>query len=121
MDRYYSAAAGASFFVWSFVVLFLSCRVLLCCGVVLVVSCVVLFLLCVCVFDLFFFLQTSWVALRGKEICSLPSIIIIGSSNSSNTSSGTSSTSSTSTTTGRVPCFSSYTNLVGSFAREGDV
>jgi len=41
------------FFVWSFVVLFLSCRVLCCRGVVLVVSCVVLFLLCVCVCDLF--------------------------------------------------------------------
>jgi len=37
------------FCVWSFMVLFLSCRVLCCCGGVLVVSCVVLFLLCVCV------------------------------------------------------------------------
>jgi len=45
------------FFVWSFEVLFLSCRVLCCCGVVLVVSCVVLFLLCVCVCDLFLFLH----------------------------------------------------------------
>jgi len=35
----------------------LSCRVLRCCGVVLVVSCVVLFLLCVCVHDLFLFLH----------------------------------------------------------------
>ena len=35
--------------MWSFVVLFLLCRVLCCCGVVLVVSCVV----CVCVCDLF--------------------------------------------------------------------
>jgi len=34
------------------------CRVLCCCGVVLVVSCIVLFLLCVCVCDLFLFLQT---------------------------------------------------------------
>jgi len=32
---------GGWFFVWSFVALFLSCRVLCCCGVVLVVSCVV--------------------------------------------------------------------------------
>jgi len=40
------------FFVWSFVVMFVSCRVLCCCGVVLVVR-VVLFLLCVCVCDLF--------------------------------------------------------------------
>jgi len=37
----------------------LSCRVLCCCGVVLVVSCVVLFSLCVCVCDLFLFLQTA--------------------------------------------------------------
>jgi len=35
--------------VWSFVVQFLSCRVLCCCGVVLVVSYGVLSLLCVCV------------------------------------------------------------------------
>jgi len=42
--------------VWLFVVLFLSRRVLCCWGVVLVVSCVVLFLLCVCVCDLFLFL-----------------------------------------------------------------
>ena len=39
-----------------YVVLFLSCRVLCCC-VVLVVSCSVLFLLCVCVCDLFLFLH----------------------------------------------------------------
>jgi len=45
------------FFVWSFVVSFLSC-VLGCCGVVLVLSCVVLFVLCVCVCDLFLLLQT---------------------------------------------------------------
>jgi len=38
-------------------VLFLSCRVLCCCGVVLVVSCVVLFLWCVCVCGLFLFLH----------------------------------------------------------------
>jgi len=67
-------------FVWSFVVFFLSCVVWCCsccvfvcvtcfssyrsrflhvvvCGVVHVVSCVVLFLLYVCVCDLFFFLQ----------------------------------------------------------------
>ena len=43
------------FFVCSCVVLFLSCGVLWCCGVVLVVSCVVLFVLCVCVCDLFLF------------------------------------------------------------------
>jgi len=43
--------------VWSFVVVFLSRRVLWCCGVVLVVSCVVLFLLCVCVCDLFLYLH----------------------------------------------------------------
>jgi len=40
----------------------LSCRVL-CCGVVLVVPCVVLFLLCVCVYDLFLFSQVTY-ALR---------------------------------------------------------
>jgi len=39
----------------SWVVLFLSCRVSCCCGVVLVVSCVVLFLLCLCVCGLFLF------------------------------------------------------------------
>ena len=42
-------SAGGWFFVWSFVVLFVSCRVVCCCSGVLVVSCVVLFLLCVCV------------------------------------------------------------------------
>jgi len=42
---------GGCFFVWSFVVLFLSCRVLCCCGVVLVVSCVVLYLLYACIFS----------------------------------------------------------------------
>ena len=42
-------SAGGGFFVWSFVVLSLSCRVLCWCGVVPFVVCVVLFLLCVCV------------------------------------------------------------------------
>jgi len=42
--------------VWTFVMLFLSCRLL--CGVVLVVSCrVVLFFMSVCVSDLFLFLH----------------------------------------------------------------
>jgi len=61
------------------------------------------------VFPVFLLTQTSWVALRGKEMCSLPTIIIIGSSNSSSssstgtgTSTSTSSTSCTSTTRGRV-------------------
>jgi len=47
---------GGWFFVWSFVNLFLSCRVLCCCEF-LVVSCLVLFLLCVCVCGLFLFSQ----------------------------------------------------------------
>jgi len=38
--------------VWSCVVFFVSRVVLCCCGVVLVVSCVMVFLLCVCVCDL---------------------------------------------------------------------
>jgi len=41
-------SAGGWFFVWSFVVLFLSCRVLCCCGVVLVV-CWVDLVVCLCV------------------------------------------------------------------------
>jgi len=41
------------------VVLFLSCRVLCRCGAVLVVPCVVLFLLCVCVCDLFLLSQLT--------------------------------------------------------------
>jgi len=40
-------SAGGWFFVWSFVALFLSCRVL--CGVVLVVSCRVVRVVCLCV------------------------------------------------------------------------
>jgi len=44
--------------VWLFVVLCLSCRVLWCCGVVLVVSCVVLFSLCVYMCDLYLFTST---------------------------------------------------------------
>ena len=43
--------------MWSFVMLNLSCHVSCCCGVDLVVCCVVMFLSCVCVCDLFFFLQ----------------------------------------------------------------
>jgi len=74
-------SAGGGFFMWSFVVLFLSCRVVCCsccvfvcvtcfassrprvvlcvgvCCLVLVVSCSVLFLLCVCVCDLSLLLQ----------------------------------------------------------------
>jgi len=58
-----SLRTGAVFFVWSFVVLILSCRVLWCCScrvaccVVLVVC--LLFLLYVCVCDLFLFLQVE--------------------------------------------------------------
>ena len=56
----HSSSAGGGGSSWSFVVLFLSCRVLYCCGVLLVVSCRVLFLLCVCVCDLFLFLHLSY-------------------------------------------------------------
>ena len=52
-----------------FCCVFSSCRVLCCCGVVLVVSCFVLFLLCVCVCDLFLFLQVGLANYLSVQFC----------------------------------------------------
>jgi len=58
---------GGWFFVWWFVVLFSSCRVLCCWGVVLVVPRVVLFVLCVCVCDLFLFTYIPYIHSRKQR------------------------------------------------------
>ena len=54
-----------------FVLVFLSCRVLSCLGVVLVVSCVVLFLLFFCVCGLFLFLSAVLLGPGRHEVLSL--------------------------------------------------